>query len=466
MSHVLRRYYTPRAGLCALGAKLQALDFFEPLERRMQVHQKMVKHRPTNKLKDGFIGMLGGISGLYLTDKVVRADPALQLAFGRTECAQQATIHDTLQTCQPGNVAQLRMVLTEIFRQHSRAFHHDFDQQMLILDLDLSGERTSKWAEQASKGHFAGHRNAYGRQHGRVLAAQYDEIVVDRLYAGHTHLSSVMTTVVQEAESVLNLSPEQRQRVVIRIDAAGGGEDRIDWLLERDYQVHIKMFSWKRAAKLAQSVEVWRPSPGHPNRQVGLVCRAYPFARPTIQVAVRSAKVKGGWSYNVIVSSLTPEQVITLSGRPPEAAWEAESIIQAYADVYDDRSGPMEHSFGEDHQGLPLCKRHRRAFVAQEMILLLLSLAHNTLVWSREWLAEGYPQVRDLGILRLVRDILQVPGLVTFDATDQLIQAEFNALDPWATELANAWQPVLAPLGITVTLAELQIVNEPAVKTH
>jgi hypothetical protein len=226
------------------------------------------------------------------------------------------------------------------------------------------------------------------------------------------------------------------------------------------------MFSWKRAAKLARSVEVWRPSPGHPNRQVGLVWQAYRFARPTIQVAVRSAKAKGGWSYHVIVSSLAPEQVIALSGRPPEAAWEAELIIQAYADVYDDRSGPMEHSFGEDHQGLPLCKRHRRAFVAQEMMLLLLSLAHNALVWSREWLAEGYPQMRDLGILRLVRDVLQVPGLVTFDTTGRLKQIGFNALDPWATELAKAWQPVLAPLGITVTLAELQIVNELSLKTH
>ena len=466
MSHVLRRYYTPRAGLCALGAKLQALRFFEPLERQVQVRQKVVKHCPIDKVKDGFIGMLSGISGLYLTDKVVRADPALQLAFGQRACAQQATIHDTLQACQPDNVAQLRMAFNELFRQHSQTCRHDFNHQVLILDLDLSGERTSKQAERASKGYFAGHRNAYGRQHGRVLAAQYDEIVVDLLYGGNTHLSSVMTAVIQEVESVLNLSPEQRQQVLIRIDASGGGEERIDWLLERGYQVHIKMFSWKRAARLARSVEVWHPSSGHPHRQVGLVGRAYPFARPTIQVAVRSAKAKGGWSYHVIVSSLAPEQVIALSGRPPEAAWEAEPIIQAYADVYDDRSGPMEHSFGEDHQGLPLCKRYRRAFAAQEMMLLLLGLAHNALVWWREWLAEGYPQVRDLGILRLVRDVLQVPGLVTFDATDRLIQVEFNALDPWATELANAWQPVLAPLGITVTLTELQIVNEPSVKTH
>jgi len=457
ISPVRRTYFTPRVGLCALGAKLQAEHFFEPIERQVHIPQKVIKHRPMDKLKDGFIGLLGGISGLYQTDKVVRADLAVQLAFGRAQCAQQSTIHDTLQSCQPDNVNQLRAALTELFRQRSQACRHDFSQQMLILDLDLSGERTSKRAEQATKGYFAGHRNAYGRQHGRVLAAQYDEIVVDRLYPGNTSLSSVMTAVIQEAESVLNLSLEQRQQVVIRIDAAGGGEERIDWLLECGHQVHIKMFSWKRAAKLAQSVTLWHPSPGHPNREVGLVSRPHSFVKPTMQVAVRSAKARGGWSYHIIISSLTPEQAVALSGYPLEAASKVESFVHAYTDVYDDRSGPMEHSFGEDHQGLPIGKRHRRAFVAQEMTLLLLSLAHNTLVWSREWLAQGYPQVRDLGILRLVQDILQVPGRVTFDATGRLIQVQFNVLDPLATEMANGWQPVLSSLGIAVTLAELKL---------
>ncbi|MDH7485925.1 MAG: hypothetical protein QHJ81_06575, partial [Anaerolineae bacterium] len=83
------------------------------------------------------------------------------------------------------------------------------------------------------------------------------------------------------------------------------------------------------------------------------------------------------------------------------------------------------------------------------------------------WLASSYPQVRDLGILRLVRDVMQVPGLVTFDNTGRLIRIAFNTLDPLATKLANAWQPVLAPLGITITLADLQvIVNNPSVKMH
>lgn len=53
MDHVLRRYYTPRAGLCVLGAKLQALRFFEPLEHQVQVRQKVVKHRPLNGYHGG-----------------------------------------------------------------------------------------------------------------------------------------------------------------------------------------------------------------------------------------------------------------------------------------------------------------------------------------------------------------------------------------------------------------------------
>jgi hypothetical protein len=450
-----RTYFTPRAGLCALGAKLQTAGFFEPIERQVRIRQKAIDHQPCDKLKDAFIGALSGISGLYLTDKMVRADTALQLAFGRTGCAQQATIQHTLQACEPENVTQLRAASKELFRDYSQAFRHDLNQQMLFLDLDLSGERTSKHAQQATKGYFAGHRNAYGRQHGRILAAPYDEIVVDHLYPGNTPLSRVMTTVVQEAETVLNLSAEQRSQIIIRIDSAGGGEEHIDSLLNQGYQVHIKMFSWKRAAKLARSVDVWQPSPEHPNREVGLVRAPYPFAKSTFQVAVRSAKAKGGWSYHVIVSSLTPKQALAFAGRSPEAVAPGDAFIHAYTDVYDDRSGPIEHSFGEDHQGLPLGQRHRRAFVAQEMMLLLLALAHNTLVWSRGWLAPAFPQVAEFGILRLVRDVLQVPGLVTFDEANRLIHIAFNALDPLGSELATAWRPVLDLCGISIGLTEL-----------
>jgi hypothetical protein len=59
----------------------------------------------------------------------------------------------------------------------------------------------------------------------------------------------------------------------------------------------------------------------------------------------------------------------------------------------------------------------------------------------------------------MVRDVLQVPSLVTFDATGQVVEVRFNASDPWAIELVNAWRPVLNPLGVTVGLAKMQLVS-------
>jgi hypothetical protein len=448
-------HQTPRAGLCALGVSLQAKHFFAPLEARMHIDQKELVYPPIDKLKVCFIGLLGGISGLYLINKVVRADPALRRCWGCSACAEQSTIHRTLVACTPDTVTQLRIACTDVFQQYGQACRHDFQHGLLILDLDLQGQRTSKHAEQATKGYFPGHRNAYGRQLARVVAAQYDEVVVDHLYPGNTALGPLIPTLVEATEAALHLTPDQRWQVVVRIDASGGGEDRIDWLLWRGYQVHIKLKGSDRAYHLAQSVEVWRSDPVHPDRQVGLVGHPYPYVRPTVQVAVRSPRSKGGYAYHVIVSSLAPEQVIALSGSPPEAAWEAEPLILAYANVYDDRGGPIEHSFGEDGQGLNAGKRHRRVFVAQEIRMLLTSLAHDTLVWSRAWLSAGCPDLVTLGILRLVRDVLGMPGQVTFDCHSQPSQITFNRLDPMADQVAAGFCPLLAPLGIAVTLADL-----------
>lgn len=455
-------YYTPRAGLCALGVLLQARGFFVPLARQVHIPQKVRQHTPLDKLIDAFIGILSGVSGLYLVDKTVRTDVALQRAFGRARCAEQATIHDTLYAAQAENVLQLRAAWRDLFRQYSRTSQHDYHHSPLVIDLDLSGERTGRRAAQASTGYFVGQRGVYGRQHGRALAAPYDEVIVERLYTGNTHLAQVMRHVLEDVESIVPLTPRQRPSVVVRMDAAGGRIDDIDWLLARGYHVHLKLYSWHHAAALAQSVQVWRTSSDHPKRQVGLVRRPYAFVRPTTQIAVRTAKASGRYSYHVIVSSVPPEPVVALAGLAPEAACTAEPLILAYADLYDARSGPIEHSFGEGHQGLPLTRRHRRAWVAQEVSLVLLGLAHNTLVWLREWLAEGWPTSHDLGLLRLVRDVLTLPGCVTLDAADHVVAIHFNALDPWASSLIQAWQPLLQPYGVDVGLAPLSIVlNDP-----
>lgn len=114
----------------------------------------------------------------------------------------------------------------------------------------------------------------------------------------------------------------------------------------------------------------------------------------------------------------------------------------------------MERSFGEDYQALLLSKRHRHAFVAQEVALLLLGLAHNILVRTRDWLPQDCAEVQDFDNLQLARDVIELPGLITFNATGWLVLVTFNGLAPLGPKLLAAWQSLPVPLDVVVTLAE------------
>ncbi len=77
--------------MCALGVELEALNFFKPIERPVQIHHKRAGIGPTDKRKDIWIVTLTGATGLYLTNKVVRAEPAVEMASGHAGCALPAT---------------------------------------------------------------------------------------------------------------------------------------------------------------------------------------------------------------------------------------------------------------------------------------------------------------------------------------------------------------------------------------
>jgi hypothetical protein len=50
----------------------------------------------------------------------------------------------------------------------------------------------------------------------------------------------------------------------------------------------------------------------------------------------------------------------------------------------------------------------KQRFAAQQMVMLLGSLAHNIIVWSRRWLTAEAPRLARYGALRIVRDLFQV----------------------------------------------------------
>ena len=88
------------------------------------------------------------------------------------------------------------------------------------------------------------------------------------------------------------------------------------------------------------------------------------------------------------------------------------------------------------------------------MVVLLNSLAHNLLVWSRRWLSGATPKLREYGFLRLVRDAFQVSGFVELDARGKVIKIVLNQKAAWAKKCVNALKALLKPERVSVILGE------------
>src|SRR5947199_1842445 len=280
--------FTGCASLAALGLKLRQINLFGPIRAQVRIKQKTVKDTPIDKFYDAFISLLAGAHGLVEINTRLRSDEALQTAFGRSCCAEQSVVQETLDRCTAENVSQMEQALDSIYRQHSQGYRHEYATHLQILDVDRSGMPCGPKAAFASKGYFAKQRNRRGRQLGRVLASRYEEVVVDRLFEGTTQLAKALQPLMEAAEQTLALDQHQRERTLVRTDAGGGSVGDVNWLLLRGYQFHGKDYSTARARRLAQSVQHWIDDPQVEGRQVGWVCLpATEYVRPVRRIAVR-----------------------------------------------------------------------------------------------------------------------------------------------------------------------------------
>ena len=250
--------------------------------------------------------------------------------------------------------------------------------KQLTLDFDLSAQPSSKLAQKAAKGFFSNRRNRYGRQLARVSVAETQEVVIDRLYSGNTGSCTVFKELVLEMEKALNLNdPPTRKRIRLRLDGGFGTDRNINWALSRGYQLLVKMYSGNRARKLCQSVKNWVAAPTKTQqhnaqpatREVCWLKNGHRYWINTRQIAIRipNTKNKNGYSYCVIVTT-------DLTG--------CMSFVLA---DYDLRSGVCESVFCQDNQGLAARKRRKHRFIAQQVLMLLTQIAHNLIVWIKQW---------------------------------------------------------------------------------
>jgi hypothetical protein len=456
MTSATTTHASPRASLAALGALLRQRNLFGPVRERLTIAQKSVKYTPTDKLYDGLIAILAGAHALVEVNARLRSDRALQQAFGRTACAEQSVIQQTLDACTAENVQQMEQALSEIYRQHSQGYRHDYQQSLQVLDADMSGLPCGKKAAFASPGYFARVRNRRGRQVGRVVASHYDEVVVDQVFGGTTQLVTALPQLVVAAERTLELDRGKRALTIVRIDAGGGSLDDLNWLLRRSYQVMAKDYSSTRAARLAASVVRWVDDPRIEGRQMAYVTtEATEYIRPVVRIAVRCRKRNGQWGMGVLISTIDPQTIVTLTELSPSEWVHPDAELLAYVYFYDRRGGGVETTLKGDKQGLGLSKRSKKRFAAQQMVTLLGSLAHNLIVWARRWLHLEQPKLRHYGIVRMVRDVLQVSGRLVVDGMGHLVEIVLNQAAPLAPGLVAALARLLSPAHIAVNLGEI-----------
>jgi hypothetical protein len=200
----------------------------------------------------------------------------------------------------------------------------------------------------------------------------------------------------------------------------------INWLLGRGYRLLIKVRNWRRINKLVQSVTTWYADPKVPDRQVGWVTAPFPYAAPTRQVAVRWLTKTGEWHYRVLVFNLPTAELFHLAHQPFVITPTPVQLLLTVLAAYDQRGGSVETSFKGGKQGLGINKRNKRNFYAQAMLVLLAQLAYHTTRWLQCRLGAQTTVFADWGLLRMIRDLFQIPGQVQFDGEGHIRRVTLN----------------------------------------
>jgi hypothetical protein len=237
--------------------------------------------------------------------------------------------------------------------------------------------------------------------------------VWSEVFPGNHHTLHCFKPADEAAETALELSPQQRQRTVWRLDGGSGADEELCWLLGKGYQVVAKGLSNRRAEALAQKVDRWDAYVE--NIWLGEVEPPIEYGRP-VHVFVKRRLKEGGYCHSYYVSSLS----LPSKGN--------------FMHLYDNRGGAEVEQFRNDKSGLSMEARRKHSFLGQKGYILLTDLAHNLLAdFSHRALVgskfEGY------GLKRIVRDLLAVPGKLVFDG-NRLVRVELLSQNQFSKDLA------------------------------
>jgi hypothetical protein len=276
----------------------------------------------------------------------------------------------------------------------------------------------------------------------RVRVADTQEIVWETVISGRMVESlPILQEAIYAMESRLGLQGKdgdtlkKRGRTEIRLESGWGSEPIITWLLERGYQVTGKFRSAGRVRKLVRGISTRQPT-SSPGREVAEVPQPVAFVCPLAQYAVRtpSKDHQGGYYHAVVFTSRTD---LTMTG---------------VVEHSDGRAG-MEADLKSDKHGLGLAVIRKRLFPAQKLAVLLVELAHNSLIWSRSWLAEHAPRLLDYGMVRLIGHVWAIPGRVKLTDQEGVVRVRLRREHPRARDVCQGFLPLFPQRQNMVVLA-------------
>jgi hypothetical protein len=213
------------------------------------------------------------------------------------------------------------------------------------------------------------------------------------------------------AKSSFDLAASRRRWVLWRLDGGFGGDDKLIWLLQRNYQVIVKGFSGRRAENLSRQVTRWNP---YQAAWLGAVASPVDFGRD-VHTWVKRRPEKEQFKHSYYLTTVKFHS------------------LQAAMALYDQRGGTEDEQFRSDKQGLHLSARRKHAFLAQKALILLTDIAHNLLADFRHRALVG-SIFADYAAKRIVRDLLAIEGNLVWEG-DQLVRVELCRANPYAKAL-------------------------------
>lgn len=242
------------------------------------------------------------------------------------------------------------------------------------------------------------------------------------LYPGNTLSEQVLQEALWRLETTLQLSPSQRQQTCLRLDGGFGTDANLNWLLKRGYGLIAKTKAGRRAGAWGRRVQAWQELPPG-QRWIALAPQQLQYGVPTRTLAFRWRNRQGKLKHALYVVT------------------DMDSPLEVICQKYNLRAA-AEIDIRDDKQGLLLTHRRKRAWEAQEILVLLNDLAHNFIATFRTTALANTP-LADFGPYRLIQDVFTIPGEAII-RDDRLVELRLLETHPYAQIMAQAlprlWQ--------------------------